>query len=201
MPLSRIKSSSPLDEAGDTKSAVSSQVLPIEEVKKSSQTFPSPPGYQTGHQKKRKRAAYMREYERLHRKERNQQSILCRRRNPGKYASVHLREKHRQVARDSYKRRAASVIEKERQRQQDYPEKKKAHRAVAAAVKSGRLIRGACADCGGAENVQAHHHDYSKPLDVTWLCPPCHAIRHPKKRKYPLAPSPATPAGSTGGVA
>lgn len=42
----------------------------------------------------------------------------------------------------------------------------------------GKLIRQPCADCGGAD-VQKHHDDYTKPLEVTWLCRPCHMARHP----------------------
>ncbi len=26
--------------------------------------------------------------------------------------------------------------------------------------------------------VHAHHHDYSKPLDVEWLCKDCHWQQH-----------------------
>ena len=42
------------------------------------------------------------------------------------------------------------------------------------------LLRGkikrkdACEKCGGNSTLQRHHEDYSKPLDVTWLCIPCH---------------------------
>ena len=33
--------------------------------------------------------------------------------------------------------------------------------------------------CGQThELIEAHHHDYSKPLDVEWLCPHCHARAH-----------------------
>lgn len=46
--------------------------------------------------------------------------------------------------------------------------------AVARAVKAGTLRRpDGCEWCGGA-NVEAHHEDYSKPLEVLWLCRQCH---------------------------
>ena len=36
----------------------------------------------------------------------------------------------------------------------------------------------ACQRCGKECRTQAHHDDHSKPLDVMWLCPVCHAARH-----------------------
>lgn len=48
---------------------------------------------------------------------------------------------------------------------------------VARAIKSGRLTRQSCSGCGSAR-AQAHHDDYSKPLDVLWLCTVCHAAKH-----------------------
>lgn len=33
----------------------------------------------------------------------------------------------------------------------------------------GRLVRKPCEACG-SEKSQAHHDDYSKPLDVRWFC-------------------------------
>ena len=55
----------------------------------------------------------------------------------------------------------------------------KAHNAVLRAVKKGALIfPGVCQRCPSTERVQAHHDDYSRLLDVMWLCPICHAARH-----------------------
>lgn len=45
---------------------------------------------------------------------------------------------------------------------------------VTRAVKSGRLVKQPCEVCG-LTAVQAHHDDYSKPLDVRWLCITHHA--------------------------
>ncbi len=53
------------------------------------------------------------------------------------------------------------------------PEKCKAHRAVAAAIRNGHLLRKPCEVCQNLKS-EAHHHDYSKPLDVKWLCFKCH---------------------------
>ena len=35
----------------------------------------------------------------------------------------------------------------------------------------------------GVVKVQAHHEDYTKPLEVTWLCSACHAKVHKLSRK------------------
>jgi hypothetical protein len=53
----------------------------------------------------------------------------------------------------------------------------KAHNAVARAIKCGDLVRLDCFRCGSEKTV-AHHEDYDKPLDVVWLCQPCHKQRH-----------------------
>jgi hypothetical protein len=45
------------------------------------------------------------------------------------------------------------------------------------AVRTGKILRAPCSVCGSL-HVQAHHSDYSKPYDVTWLCKLHHAIQH-----------------------
>jgi hypothetical protein len=35
-----------------------------------------------------------------------------------------------------------------------------------------------CYGCGNEYDLEAHHKDYSKPLDVEWLCVSCHHSRH-----------------------
>ena len=62
-----------------------------------------------------------------------------------------------------------------------YPDKYKAHNMVHNYIRDGKLTRKTeCEECGGDSNIHAHHEDYSKPLDVVWLCAACHAKRHPK---------------------
>lgn len=55
--------------------------------------------------------------------------------------------------------------------------KLRAHKAVWKALKSGALNRLPCARCG-CNNAHAHHEDYSKPLEVMWLCRKHHMERH-----------------------
>lgn len=58
-----------------------------------------------------------------------------------------------------------------------YTPKTAAHRAVDKALKDGSLTRKPCKICGTQPAV-AHHHDYSKPLDVVWLCRHHHSKVH-----------------------
>lgn len=52
------------------------------------------------------------------------------------------------------------------------------HLKVPRLYAEGKLTDKICSVCGSVLNVQAHHPDYSKPLEVIWLCTPCHADEH-----------------------
>ena len=48
-------------------------------------------------------------------------------------------------------------------------------------ISRGKMVRGnMCNNCGGEGKMQAHHDDYSKPLEVKWLCKVCHRHKHNK---------------------
>ena len=53
-----------------------------------------------------------------------------------------------------------------------------------------------CIVCGDGKKVEAHHSDYSKPLDVDWLCSKHHALWHrhniPYNGKECVQPVPAS---------
>lgn len=57
-----------------------------------------------------------------------------------------------------------------------HPQRRKANVIVGNAVRDGRLERLPCLVCG--DKAEAHHPDYSRPLDVVWLCQPHHKQAH-----------------------
>lgn len=60
---------------------------------------------------------------------------------------------------------------------QKYPEKEKAEQLLQDAVKYGKVLKQPCEICGGLD-VHGHHADYSRPLEVKWLCVEHHNQLH-----------------------
>jgi len=56
-------------------------------------------------------------------------------------------------------------------------EKRNARDRLGYAVETGKIKKLPCERCGN-EKSEAHHHDYSKALDVIWLCKKCHSKEH-----------------------
>jgi hypothetical protein len=88
------------------------------------------------------------------------------------------------LQRQAYEKERAGTPRRKLQRLQElrrararYPEKFRARAAVANAINRGHIKKEPCGRCG-AEKAEAHHHDYSKPLDVEWLCFRCHREAH-----------------------
>lgn len=49
------------------------------------------------------------------------------------------------------------------------------------AIKAGKVSSpGECSICGESGPVEGHHEDYTKPLDVVWVCVACHRFKHRK---------------------
>lgn len=57
-----------------------------------------------------------------------------------------------------------------------HPERRAAQHAVSNAIRHGHLQKQPCLACGN--EAEAHHPDYSRPLDVVWLCNPHHREVH-----------------------
>lgn len=56
-------------------------------------------------------------------------------------------------------------------------DKVNARHLIHRAIKSGKIKKQPCSACGD-KNSFAHHEDYSKPLDVEWLCRKHHREKH-----------------------
>lgn len=54
-----------------------------------------------------------------------------------------------------------------------------AWQALNHAVRIGKVVKPSqCENCRRTVKVNAHHDDYTKPLDVRWLCHQCHSDEH-----------------------
>ncbi len=72
---------------------------------------------------------------------------------------------------------SARRAEEKRVYKERYPERVKARMTVFNRIASGKLIPQPCESCGlgvTETSIQAHHEDYTKPLEVNWLCMDCH---------------------------
>ena len=57
--------------------------------------------------------------------------------------------------------------------------KNQARRKANYAVEKGEIEKATeCEHCGATGRLEKHHHDYSKPLEITWLCTRCHGKVH-----------------------
>jgi hypothetical protein len=63
---------------------------------------------------------------------------------------------------------------------EEHPDRYKAQCAVNNALRDGRLHKEPCCVCDDPE-VEGHHYDYSKPLEVMWLCVEHHRQLHAAK--------------------
>lgn len=91
-----------------------------------------------------------------------------------RYPSPYCRDCRCHYERDQYRTspaHRAKIAARDRALRARYPEHFAARRAVQSALGSGRLTRQPCeVGTGCRGKVQAHHDDYTRPLDVRWLC-------------------------------
>ena len=79
-------------------------------------------------------------------------------------------EANRKSAKKHYDKRRA--YDKARDKQ-----KMHARAAIRNRIYTGTLVRQSCEKCG-LPNAHAHHDDYSRPLEIRWLCPLHHKEYH-----------------------
>lgn len=92
----------------------------------------------------------------------------------------------REVSRECCKRQSKSEYRKAKNRKhslkwaRNNKHKRSAHDRLLRAVKKGLIVKpNCCSICHQPCKPEAHHPDYSKPLEVLWLCQPCHRNQHP----------------------
>jgi hypothetical protein len=108
-----------------------------------------------------------------------------------------LRARERHAKRGGDAKRSIAYYHKHRERiiaKLKTNPKQKIRQQVHDAVSTGRLIKpNNCEACGKVCNPHGHHRDYSKPLEVVWLCRACHFKEH---RKYPERGAPLEAKGA-----
>lgn len=90
-------------------------------------------------------------------------------------------EHYREYERERFKRpeRKEQARQSQLKQRRRSPEKAAARRKFARALKTGKIQRpDTCQECGAAGRIEGHHPDYSKPLEVEWLCFRCHRAAH-----------------------
>lgn len=109
-------------------------------------------------------------------------SCFCRdsRAKDGLYAIC--RSCHQKKYRDSNRKAVKKHYENNKpfKKNQVKDSRYKARLKLNVATRDGLIIRKPCEVCGD-KKTEGHHHDYSKPLDVRWLCTKHHMEIH---RKY-----------------
>lgn len=97
----------------------------------------------------------------------------CLKKRALEYRKKHI-EKIRAYDRARGNRQSHDYLRKYREK---YPRKYKAHNIVNNAIRDKKLFKEPCEVCGN-ENSVAHHDDYSKPLNIRWLCQAHHKQWH-----------------------
>lgn len=89
---------------------------------------------------------------------------------------------HRVEARKEYQQTEEGKIAKKRAMEayhKKYPLKYAAHIVTQNRIRNGKLKPAeSCSVCNSTESIEAHHDDYTKPLEVRWLCVKCHKEWH-----------------------
>jgi len=103
----------------------------------------------------------------------------------GKDITRHCKECMKSIWRDRWKKRNFSKESRKNHQEakntykKNNPIKTKCHERVDTALDNGSVKKMPCEICG-KKQVEAHHDDYSKPIEVRWLCRIHHKQHHAK---------------------
>lgn len=88
-----------------------------------------------------------------------------------------IRKKHKQYSLTEKGRK--SVMLAGRRYRYSHPLETKAHMIISHGIRDGSIIRPSkCSKCFIKCIPEAHHEDYTKPLEVDWVCKHCHESIH-----------------------
>lgn len=92
------------------------------------------------------------------------------------------REKSRIIKKKYEENHKEKIADKTKSYRRENPDKYHAHILLGSAVRYGKIRKPKkCSICGEGGIISGHHEDYSKPLDVIWVCPLCHKNLHTRK--------------------
>lgn len=89
-------------------------------------------------------------------------------------------EQNKVYSQEYYRRNKVNVLKRTSEYKVLFPEKSKAHQILNDAISLNKLTKDICCEiCDSTtRKLNGHHYDYSKPLDVIWLCRKCHLALH-----------------------
>ncbi|KKM95884.1 hypothetical protein LCGC14_1183610 [marine sediment metagenome] len=92
------------------------------------------------------------------------------------------RDRRKELARTYRKVNPSMVCKVNKNYRLKYPERIRANNYLNNSIISGKIVKPLlCSNClkgTTSNNLHGHHSNYSKPLDVIWLCTTCHGIEH-----------------------
>ncbi len=120
----------------------------------------------------------------MNNQEYQKQNYLINKKRISKSKSLwYLKNRERLIEKDrEYRKKNWELIKEKRKLYPSYSKgnaKSKARTDLHHAIEKGILTRLPCEVCQNPTS-QAHHEDYSKPLQVIWLCSKHHGERHRK---------------------
>lgn len=119
---------------------------------------------------------YQREYYQKHKEERGAYWKIYRKKYKGKVKKY--QKKYRSMLKNKRKRKKYQKTYYHQVRKYKYLEKIRARQILKIAIKKGKIKKPfVCSNCKKKikkKLLHGHHKNYSKPLQVKWVCPECH---------------------------
>ena len=91
---------------------------------------------------------------------------------------AHERDLERSAYLTKYRKEHRGILSRQfRNWIEEHRDQFRSNQKLVEAIKAGKIKRGDCTKCG-KEDAEGHHSDYSRPLEVIWLCRPHHGDLH-----------------------